>query len=186
MKNAFFQLALFLFFSACIDIASADGDGVLAVGSVEIKQQGANSLQAKEKALCVAMRRSFNNLLIDRLKLRRPLPSFSHREISDCVYDCSIDSEKHSDQIYIGEISYRFSEGKVASLLKKHGVKCNLISEDIKQSYLRVAIYSKDFEKIASLKSCIVESFSAERIIVKVRENSFEDFKKSGITYAQL
>lgn len=174
---------------------------VLATNSVKIKRSGRNSLIAKEKALSVAARRAFSSLLHDHVAdfvdlgdeletTSAPMLKdsiFSDREISNCVYDYSIENEKHSEFIYICEVRYRFDSKRVVSLLRKHGLKCRL--DEPNNSSIRVAVYTRDFILNSSniyTKSCVVQKYSSDYVILLIRNCTKEEFEKLGLRYALL
>lgn len=188
MKHFVFVFALVFAFSLIkVDFTSADENGILATDSIEIKQQSKNSLLAKEQALSIAMRRAFSDLLKNRLEISDNLPTFSEKEISDCVYDCSIEHEKHSESTYICEVIYRFDKNKLSSLLNKHGISYKAEKETV--SSLRIAIYTDDFIKNSDRLNnlnCAVEKFSSEKVILTIKNQDIEEFKKLGIRYVQM
>lgn len=188
MKNSVFIFCFVFVFSLIkVDSTFADENEILATDSIEIKQQSKNSLLAKEQALSIAMRRAFSDLLKNRLEISDNLPTFSEKEISDCVYDCSIEHEKYSESTYICEVIYRFDENKLSSLLKKHGISYK--AEKEKVSSLRIAIYTDNFIKNSdrlNKLNCAVEKFSSEHVILIIKNQDIEEFKKLGIRYVQI
>lgn len=175
---------------------------ILATDSVEVKQSGRNSLVAKEKALSIAARKAFTSLLRDhetdlvdpedesgRVAAVLPLKdlTFSDREISDCVYDYSIENEKRSESVYICEVRYRFDSKQVVLLLQKHGVKCR--SNGLENSNIKVVIYTEDFIRNSSrlyTKNCVVQKYSSEYVVLFIKNCTKEDFEKFGLRYALL
>lgn len=185
MKHSVFVFAFaFALYLIRSDFSFADESRVLATDSIEIKQQSKNSLLAKEQALSIAMRKAFADLLKNRLEISETLPHFSEKEISDCVYDCSIENEKHSESTYICEVTYRFDESKVADLLNKHGIPYK--TEKKPASNTKIAIYTDDFIKNSNKLDCVVEKFSSERVILTIKDFDIEEFKKLGIRYVQM
>lgn len=176
---------------------------VLAADSVQIKSIGENSLAAKQKALSVAARRAFSSLLdqytaelveIDnpdsvlKEEALPPLSSFSDREINNCVYDYSIDNEKYSESVYICEVRYRFDSKKIISLLQNYNVKCRLSGIN-KPAGIEVAVYTKDFIRNSSkfpANDCVIKKYSAEYVVIFIKNCTKEKFAKLGLRYALL
>jgi len=155
------------------------------IRDMEIKEEGKNSLAAKQKALIKTARSAFKKIL-DKDK-SAIVSSISDRQIQNCIYDYSIDQEKFSDSVYIGRISYRFSKKKVASLLSPLGIKIEL--EEEPNNFIKLAIYMQDFmvniKKLRELK-IIVERFSSEKMIFRIEKNRVDQFRQLNVKYAQL
>lgn len=171
---------------------------ILATDSIEIKQSGKNSLIAKERALAIAARRAFSSLLRDHgedfvessgepqaAELKDS--TFSDREISNCVYDYSIENEKHSESIYICAVRYRFDSKRIVSLFQKHDIKCR--SDESNDSNIKVAIYSRDFIRNSAkiyTKNCVIQKYSSEYVVLFIRNCTKKEFEKLGLRYALL
>ncbi len=195
--SVFHQLVFvfFVFFSLVINVGylSANEDKILAADSIQVKQQSQNSLIAKEKALAIALKKSFMELLKDRVGVsNKDNASVSsiipEKEINDCVYDYSIENEKHSASTYICEVSYRFDERKILQLLDKYGIAHELkIQDETKSSFFRVSVYTTDYIKVLSnIDYCVIEKFSPQIVILRIKNCTPEEFRKFGIRYAQL
>lgn len=183
---AFVVFILSLIGSGCL---RADEDRILAADSVQVKQKSQNSLVAKEKALAIALKKAFVELVKDRIGVSdgMSVSTIPGKEINDCVYDYSIENEKHSASTYICEVLYRFDERKVVQLLDKYGIAHEIkISAEEKSSSLRISVYTDDYIKVLSNLDCVVEKFSPQIVVLKIKNYALEEFKKLGIRYAQL
>ncbi|MCR5225295.1 MAG: hypothetical protein K6C34_04395 [Alphaproteobacteria bacterium] len=156
------------------------------VENVEIKQEGQNSVVAKQRALSKSASSAFLKLFTSEelKKFAGYANKFSDKQIQDCVYDYSIEEEKSSDSFYIGEFSYRFSKNRVVALLKKFGAN---ISAQKSSKVVKIAIYKKDYldhSNLISKSGSKVLSFSSEKVILEI--NDINKFKKFNITYVRL
>ncbi|MBR1735214.1 MAG: hypothetical protein IJ730_07240 [Alphaproteobacteria bacterium] len=172
-------------------VSFADEGRILVADSVKVKQTSKNSLLAKEQALNIARKKAFFNLLKNRLEINvnSSVSAISAKEISDCVYDYSIDQEKHSASIYICEVSYRFDEDKVLAVLDKYGVyyQGKKTDQSKNKNCLRLALYTTDYIKLVAKNfDCVVEKFTSRFVIVRIKNCTLEEFRKQDIKYAQL
>ena len=178
-----------LFLSVFLISAVMADSSFLEVGNVEIKQEGQNSLVAKQRALSKSARSAFLQLFEENEELKPFLSyanRFSERQIQDCIYDYSIENEKSSDSFYIAEFSYRFSKDKINERLKSFGAK-NIKSEESSSDLVRIAVYKQDyldkFNRISKLHPKVL-SFSADKVVLEIR--NLNDFKKLKIVYVKL
>jgi hypothetical protein len=173
-----------------VDFSNAE-EQFFCVENVEVKQSDKNALIAKQKALSKALRMAFSRLLSEELGVQENsvTSSISENQISNCICDYSIEREKHSESIYIGKITYRFSKKQVASLLKKYNLKCVAIDDNKSIHNIRVAVYTKDFiDNFDKMKEFdyFVEKFSGKKVVFLMRNGTVNDFRKLGIRYAIL
>lgn len=182
------------FFEDCI-LHAANGGRILSAESIEIKRKSENSLKAKESALSAALQKAFFRILVNRFgisdaKDNAQINSISQKEMSNCVYDYSIENEKRSESIYICEIIYRFDEDKVINLLQKHGV-ISILDRKNKSEFgdINVAFYTDDFirsnDRFAEMQY-VIKRFSSEYVVVTIKNCTIEDVRRFGLPYAQL
>ncbi|MDR2646245.1 MAG: hypothetical protein LBC04_03685 [Holosporaceae bacterium] len=152
--------------------------------NVKVKQEGRNSLEAKQAALRRANRLAFSKALNMELKT---IESVSDGEIQDCIYDYSIEREKFSASVYIGEFFYRFYKSRISSLLKSHGIHMDFQNEE--NNIVKLAVYWKDFirrsNELNKLK-VIVEKFSDKKVVFNINRKYIGDFRKLRMKYAQI
>jgi hypothetical protein len=152
--------------------------------NVKVKQEGRNSLEAKQTALRLANRLAFSKVLNMELKA---IGSISDGEIQNCIYDYSIEREKFSASVYIGEFFHRFSKSRVSSLLKSRGIHVDFQNEE--DNVVKLAVYLKDFirqnNELNKLK-VIVEKFSDTKVVFSINRKYIDDFRKLRIKYAQI
>lgn len=186
MKYILFLLSVICFSETSVFAVS----GYFFVEKIEVKRQDKNSLLAKQKALSIASRTAFSRLIAEELNLNEKImDSISDKQISDCIYDYSIEHEKHSDSFYIAELSYRFDKMSVSKLLKTRGIDCNIIDETQNKQDIKLAIDIKDYvAKANDLKKInhIVETFSGEIVIFTMQKDALTEFRKLGIRYAVI
>jgi hypothetical protein len=151
--------------------------------NVKVKQEGRNSLEAKQAALRRANRLAFSKVLNLELKA---IESFSDGEIQNCIYDYSIEREKFSASVYIGEFFYRFSKSRVSSLLKSRGIRVDFQNEE--DRVVKLAVYLNDFisqSKRLNELNVIIEKFSDTKVVFSINRKYIGNFRKLGIKYAQ-
>lgn len=185
---------------------------ILATDSIQIKQIGRNSLIAKEKALTIAARKAFSSLLsehkadliyekeingraLDGADHQKPeniqnsdTSILSDQEISNCIYDYSIENEKYSKSVYICEVRYRFDVGRVIFFLTKHGIECRSNEMD-RDLGIKVAVFTRDFIKnIRKLreKDWVIQKYSSEYVVIFIRNCTKKEFENLGLRYALL
>ena len=183
-------LPLILFVSCfSTNLVFADS-GYFVVDEIEVKQKDKNSLLAKQKALSKTPRLAFSKLISEELNLGEKVVSLmSDKQISDCIYDYSIEHEKHSDSFYIAELSYRFDKTSVSELLKKHGIKCNIVDEKQNKQSVKLAISIRDYvSRFVDLKTInhSVRTFSGEIVTFTMHKDSLNEFRKLGVRYVVI
>lgn len=164
--------------------------GYFVVENIEVKQKDRNSLLAKQRALSVASRMAFAKVISQELNLDESvMDSISDNKIANCIYDYSIENEKHSDSFYIAELSYRFDKSLVGALLKKSGIKCDIENEKQDKQNIELVVRIEDYIlKSNDLRriSHSVSSFSAEIVTFIIHKTSFVEFRKLGVRYAVI
>lgn len=120
-----FRIAIFCVCFSVYPFASASS--FFDVESVEVAEnaKGSDVVIAKKKAHRKAIRKAFEQLLLD--VSREQSVAFSDQEISDCEYDHTVLNEKVSDLSYMCKMSYRFDKKSVLLLLERH--KIPVVSE---------------------------------------------------------
>ncbi|MDR0556213.1 MAG: hypothetical protein LBG20_04410 [Holosporaceae bacterium] len=175
---------LFLFFLVIFNV----GASFFEIRNVEVKEEGVNSLEAKNRALNVAIRHAFRRVVDEYFGVKIP-PRVSIHQIQNCLYDYSIDQEKCSDRCYIASISHRFHRYKIMSLLRERGVNVVLEEEKTCTRNARLAVRLHDFlrhtKRLRDLE-VTVENFSNRRVVFLLPNKYMNDFLKLRIKYALI
>jgi hypothetical protein len=184
------NLKQFLFFLVLAVGRCLAGEGAFfEIHEIKVKQDDENSFSAKQKALSRAARSAFRKLVKEKLDADPQIvEKVSNAQIQECIYDYSIENEKHSDSFYIAELSYRFSPKKVSLLLKNYGVILN-VPDQGKPEEMTIVLRTKDFlQNAVKLRELIalVKSFSNEKIVFSIDKRNVEAFRALNIRYAQL
>jgi hypothetical protein len=179
---------LFCIFTSDFSFAE---DGFFCVDNIEVKQNGENSLVAKQKALSIASRKAFFKLLGGEFGISDAKSlEISESQINECLYDYSIEQEKHSERVYIAELSYRFNKKQTVQLLKKYGIDCsNVVTETENTKNVKIIVRMNDFvTNYGELKKLdySIEQFSGEKVIFVINKDDVNNFKKIGIKYANV
>jgi hypothetical protein len=175
-----------LLFGGC----SAAGGDYFSVGGIEVKQKDRDTQSAKQKALKVAFRSALAKVISATLGLDSSVTEgISDQQISACMYDFSIDSEKYSDCFYIAELSCRFNKNDVYDLLQNRGIGLAVAVDEKNSEKMQIALYLQDFiDNVARLDNICtaVKCFSGEIIILEMAKDSLDVVKKMGIRYADV
>jgi hypothetical protein len=164
-------------------ISGVFADDVWDTEPVEVKQLGGNSFVAKKAAMALAARRAFQTLLSEKLQLKN-VPLVSDQQISECLYEHSIQQEKYSDRFYMAEISHKFDKKCVAGLLNRLGVKYKLPSVETHDT--TIAMHPDDFLRCWNGRLRYVVKLFAPKVVVLVLESPLSSFRKLGFRYAIL
>jgi hypothetical protein len=114
-----YRFAVPAFFLAYGDFsAAADGAMAIAARPISVRQQGKNSLEAKEKAVARAVRAAFYQMLRENYHLsQNDVGKLSLEQINRCISDYSVEQEKQSESYYMARLAYKFDRIAVKNLL---------------------------------------------------------------------
>lgn len=177
MKGFLFLLAFFLL----------DAFGVsdyLEVNEVTVKTFAKNSFSAKQKAISLSAEQAFDKLIdINFPEANNLKGKLSADQIQKCIYDYSIEQEKFSGKVYIGEFSIRFEEEKVLNLLHSHGI----LESERKLIRSKIAVYMEDYlSNPIIFKDVSVFLFSQKRIILNASSEFKKILKEKKVKFAEI
>ncbi|GHT97481.1 hypothetical protein FACS1894126_1610 [Alphaproteobacteria bacterium] len=160
---------------------------VLKPASVSVKQNGKNSVEAKNIALARAARQAFEKMLKEYYSLeKKAASSISDKKISECIADYSVENEKQSDSCYRAQLSYRFNKETVDDVL----ATCGLISADKSRAASKevtIVISMHDFMENADHFKTIkhkICKFSKEIVVMSTAAKHLDGIKAIGVVYA--
>jgi hypothetical protein len=179
-------------------------DGCFPPRLVEVKQKASNAIGAKQKALASAFRFAFLELLKDQLGIEAGdaeniSRKVSNDQLSDCVYDYSVEHEKYSDSFYIAELSCRFSKKNIAILLESFEKRAEDTVEEgsfrrsdglgeITKPIPIVVLFDDficNFKRLHEL-GCRITMFSPQVVAFVLDGCSLDEFRELSLKYANI
>lgn len=158
--------------------------GYTEIGGVTVRVSSQDAVSAKREALASATVRAFGRLM-DRdfpeaAQLKGKLPG---DQIQSCVYDYSVEREKFSGRVYIGEFTFRFSRDDVFRLLRSYGVS----GQEEGSKERKVAVYTKDYLKNSDFfKEVPIDLFSKGKVVLRVSSEFKKRLEDKQIKFAEV